>query len=90
MYRKIKNIFFLVSFCTFIILVTKHYFSEENILFTNKSRSSYLLKLNNGKNNLPVLKNDTNNIIVYINDLEDFKNKRKKRFWEKLISNKNE
>ena len=42
------------------------------------------------KNNLPILKNDTSNIIVYINDLEDFKKKRKKRFWEKLISNKNE
>ena len=37
-----------------------------------------------------LLKNDTNNIIVYKNDLEEFKNKRKKRFWEKLISNKNE
>jgi len=90
MYMKIKNIFFLITFFTFIFLVTKYYFSEQNIIFTNKSRSSYLLKLNNGKNNLPVLKNDTNNIIVYINDLEDFKNKRKKRFWEKLISNKNE
>ena len=25
--------------------------------------------------------------LIYINDLEEFKNKRKKRFWEKLISN---
>ena len=90
MYRKIKNIFFLISFFTFIILIAKHYFSEENILFTNKSRSSYSMTLANSKNNLPVLKNDTNNIIIYINDLEDFKNKRKKRFWENLISNKDE
>ena len=87
MYRKIKNIFFLVSFFTFIILVAKHYFSEENILFTNKSRSFYLLTLNEDKENLPTLKNDTNNIIVYKNDLEEFKKKRKKRPWEKLISN---
>ena len=87
MYRKIKNIFFLISFFTFIILVTKHYFSEENILFTNKSRSFYLLTLNEDKENLPILKNDTNNIIIYKNDLEEFKNNRKKRSWEKLISN---
>ena len=87
MYRKIKNIFFLVSLFTFIILVVKHYFSEENILFTNKSRSFYLLTLNEDKKNLPTLKNDTNNIIVYKNDLEEFKKKRKKRLWEKLISN---
>ena len=90
MLKKIKNIFFLLLFLTFIFLVSKHYFSEQNIIFTNKSRSSYSMTLANSKNNLPVLKNDTNNIIIYINDLEDFKNKRKKRFWEKLISNSNE
>ena len=39
---------------------------------------------------LPVLQNDTNNIIVYKDGLEEFKKKRKKRFWEKLISDKNE
>ena len=90
MYRKIKNIFFLISFFTFIFLVTKHYFSEQNLIFTNKSRSSYLSSLNDDKSNLPVLENDTNNIIVYINGLEDFKKKKKKWFWEKLISNNNE
>ena len=87
MFKKIANIFFLISLFTFMFLVTKHYFSEENILFTNKSRSFYLLTLNEDKKNLPTLKNDTNNIIVYKNDLEEFKKKRKKRLWEKLISN---
>ena len=43
---------------------------------------------NKGIENLPVLKSDTNNIIIYKNDLEEFKKKRKKRFWEKLISSK--
>ena len=90
MYKKIKNIFFLATFFTFIFFLGKYYFSEKNIIFTNKSRSSYVLKMSNDKNNLPVLKNDTNDVIVYINDLDDFRNKRKKRFWEKLISNKNE
>ena len=87
MYRKIKNIFFLVSFFTFIILVAKYYFSDENIAFTNKSRSSYLLTFNEDKKRLPTLKNNTNNIIVYKNDLEEFNKNRKKRLWEKLISN---
>ena len=87
MFKKIANIFFLISFFIFIFLVTKYYFSEQNLIFTNKSRSLYSLTLNKYANNLPLLKNDTNNIIIYINDLEEFKNKRKKRFWEKLISN---
>ena len=90
MNKKIKNIFILIVFFSFVFLVTKYYFSEQNMLLTNKSRSSYLNTLENDKNNLPLLENDTKNIIIYINDLEDFKNKRKKRFWEKLISNSNE
>ena len=90
MLKKIKNIFFFITFFIFIFLVTKHYFSEQNIIFTNKSRSSYELTSSNNSNDLPVLKNDTDNIIVYKNDLEEYKKKRKKRFWEKLISNSNE
>ena len=87
MYRKIKNIFFLIIFFNFVFFVTKYYFSEENVIFINKSRSSYLSALNDDKNNLPVLKNDTINIIVYRNDLDDLSKKKKKWFWEKLISN---
>ena len=87
MFKKIINIFFLISFFTFIFLITKYYFSEQNLIFTNKSRSSYSLTSIKDENNLTLLRNDTNNIIVYKNDLEEFKSKRKKRFWEKLISN---
>ena len=90
MYKRIKNAFFLIIFFTFIFLISKHYFSEQNIVFTNQSRSFYEISLDNDKNNLPFLKNDTNNTIIYVSDLENFKNKRKKRFWEKLISNSNE
>ena len=90
MIKKILNTFFLIFIFTFIFLILKYYLSEKNIIFTNKSRSSYSVKINEDINNLPVLKNDTNNIIFYKDDLEKFKNKRKKRFWEKLISNLNE
>ena len=87
MIKKAKNTIFLITLFIFIFLISKHYLSEENIILTNKSRSSYSLLLNNNIKNLPILENDTNNIIVYKNDLEEFKKKRKKRFWEKLISN---
>ena len=90
MSKKIINIFYLISFITFIFLVTKYYFSEQNIILINKSRSSYSVMLRKYEINLPLLKNDTNNIIIYIDDFEEFKNKRKKRIWENLISNKNE
>tara|TARA_B100002003_G_scaffold121843_1_gene112466 strand:+ start:301 stop:573 length:273 start_codon:yes stop_codon:yes gene_type:complete len=90
MFKKIKNIFFLISFFTFIFLVSRHYFSDQNIIFTNKSRSFYSWTQNKDNKNLPILTNDTNNIIVYKNDLEEFKKKKKKRIWEKLISNENQ
>ena len=88
MIEKISNAFILIIFFLFTFLTAKHYFSEENVIFTNKSRTSYSLMTSKGIENLPVLKNDTNNIIIYKNDLEKFKKKIKKRFWEKLISNK--
>ena len=90
MFRKIKNTLFLIIFSISTFLVTKHYFSDENVIFTNKSRSSYALQVNIDNKSLPILKNDTNNIIIYKNDVEEFTKKRKKRFWEKLISDKNE
>ena len=71
-------------------MLIKYYFSEENLILINKSRSSYALNLKKYETNLPLLKNDTDNIITYIDDLEEFKNKRKKRIWENLISNQNE
>ena len=90
MFRKIKNTLFLIIFSIFTFLVTKHYFSDENVIFTNKSRSSYALQVNIDNKSLPILRNDTNNIIIYNNGVEEFTKKRKKRFWEKLISDKNE
>tara|TARA_Y100000590_G_scaffold85834_3_gene96082 strand:+ start:3783 stop:4055 length:273 start_codon:yes stop_codon:yes gene_type:complete len=90
MLKRTINIFFLILALISFFLITKYYFSEKNILSTNKSRTSYSLKLYENNEHLPLLKNDTNNIIIYKDELEEFKKKRKKRFWEKLISNKNE
>jgi hypothetical protein len=90
MFKKFINISFILLFFSFIFLIAEYYFSDKNKIFTSKLRSNYLFKINNNKDNLPLLENDTNNIIVYINDLENFKKKRKKRFWEKLISSNND
>jgi hypothetical protein len=83
MLKKIKKIFFLTSLVAFSFLTVNYYFSEKNIVHINKSRSSHSI---NYYGELPLLKNDTENILIYKNDLEEFKKKRKKRFWEKLIS----
>ena len=87
MIKKITNISYLIFFFTFLFLISKYYFSEQNIKLVNKSRSSYSLDLTIKSYDLPLLVNDTNKIIVYKNGLEEFNKKRKKRFWERLISN---
>ena len=84
MLKKIKSTIFIVSFIIFTFLTINYYFSEENVVHINKSRSTYSLTT---YNNLPILEKDTDNIIIYKDDIEEFKTKRKKRFWEKLISN---
>ena len=84
MLKKFKSISFLISFIIFSFLTINYYFSEKNVIFINKSRSQHSLTT---YNKLPILKNDTNGSIVYKNDLEEFKKKRKKRIWENLISN---
>jgi len=83
MLKKLKNIFYLGSFFIFIVLITRFYFSDQNIRETNKSRSFYSVEQNSNTQNLPLLKNDTNNIIEYIDDIEVYKKKKKKyTFWD--------
>ena len=84
--KKIKNIFFLISFCTFATLITYYYFSDENIKKTNKIRSTYNLNLSTNIYNLPLLKNDTDDIIEFSDDLEIFKKKKKKYKFFDLIN----
>ena len=90
MLKKIKNTLFLLILFIFVFFLVKFYFSEKNIKFTNKSRSSYSAEVFQENNNLPLLKNDTNNIITYTDDIKKFNEKRKKRFWERLLSKDNE
>ena len=79
-----------MSFFIFFFLLFKHYLSDKNIILTNKSRISYSINLMENENNLPLLKDDTNNIIEYKNEIQEFKNKKRKRIWEELISDLNE
>jgi len=87
MLSKIKNIFYIISFCIFISSIILYYFSDYNIKETNKFRSLYIINTKDNIDGLPLLKNDTKNIIEYKNDVEFFKKKKKKyKFWD-LIKN---
>ena len=85
MFKKVINLFFLILFFIFTILTITFYFSDENIRKTNKFRSLYSINLNKMINNLPLLKNDTSDIIQYKNDVEIYKKEKKNYiFWNLL------
>ena len=85
MFKKVINLFFLLLFFIFTILTITFYFSDENIRKTNKFRSLYSINLNKMINNLPLLKNDTSDIIQYKNDVEIYKKEKKNYiFWDLL------
>ncbi len=87
MFKNLKNIIYLLLILGFIFFITVFYFSNENIKKTNKIRSTY--KGTDETENLILLKNNTNDIIEYTDEIEEFKEKKKKyRFFELLESNK--
>ena len=85
MFKKIKNVFYFVSVLIFVISISSFYFSNKNIIKTNKSRSFYSVEKNKALKDLPILKSDTNDIIVYKKDVEIYKTRKKKyEFWKLL------
>ena len=52
-----------------------------------KSRSQYIEHLNSNTIDLPILENNTNDIIEYTNNVSEYKNKKKKRKFMELLEN---
>ena len=82
MLRRIKNIIYLLSFFIFIFFTSNFYFSEHNVKKINKSRSLYINHSDHNLKNIPLLKNDTKDIVEYKDDIEIYKkNKKNYIFW---------
>ena len=84
MLKKVKKIFYFLITLIFFIFIIFYYLSDENINKVNSNRENISLKLKDQNDDIPLLKNDTENIIDYnFTNLE--KNNIKKRyFWELL------
>ena len=85
MLKEIKYLIFIVIILLFIFLTGKYYFSDENIKKSYRSQKNIDEKIKIYSKNLPILKNDTNNIIEYVKQ-SDKKKKKKFNFW-KLLEN---
>ena len=66
MLKEIKYLIFIVIILLFLFFTGKYYFSDENIKKSYRSQKNIDEKIKNYAKNLPILKNDTNNIIEYV------------------------
>ena len=84
MYKKILNIIMILSTITFLVLIFKYYFSNKNMQEKNYNRQNIDEIIKEKISDLPVLLNDTNNVIEFNNSIEENINEKKRSFWNLL------
>ena len=86
MIKEIKYFIFIFVIIVFLFFTGKYYFSDQNKKKSFRSLNQIDIKIKNYSKKLPVLENNTKNIIEYVNQDKD-KNKRKFNFWKLLENN---
>tara|TARA_A100001234_G_C12356972_1_gene272427 strand:+ start:87 stop:353 length:267 start_codon:yes stop_codon:yes gene_type:complete len=88
MLKEFKYFIFFITISLFILFSIKFYISDENKKKTFRSLSLIDKNIEVYETKLPILSNDTDNIVEYLNN-EDSSNKKKYKFWELLKRNEN-
>jgi len=83
MFKELKYVFYLLIIFLFIFLTGKFYFSDQNKKNYYRSYNSMNKKINVYSSNLPLLKNDTSDIIEFVEN-NTYKDKKKYNFWNLL------
>ena len=84
MINKILSILQFLLIIIFIFFINYYYFSDNNIDKINKNRINLSQNLNKKAVKLPLLTNDTNNIIHYQNSDDSMEKIKKRSFWNLL------
>ena len=86
MFKEIKYLIFIFIIFLFLFLTLKYYFSDTNKKNSYRSLNTIDKKISTFVKKLPVLEDDTKNIIEYA---EQSNNKKKKKFnfWKLLENN---
>tara|TARA_B110001454_G_C12442506_1_gene318484 strand:+ start:121 stop:378 length:258 start_codon:yes stop_codon:yes gene_type:complete len=82
MIKEIKYLFYLIVLLFFIYLIANYYFSDYYEKKSYRNISNFLDNLNSKKVDVPLIENDTKNIIEYKTNLEEIINKKERQFWE--------
>ena len=86
MLKEFKYLIFVFIICLFLFLTARYYFSDTNKKNSYRSLSTINEKIMIYANKLPILEDNTKNIIEYV---EQSNNKKKKKFnfWKLLEPN---
>ena len=86
MFKEIKYLIFVLIISLFIFFTAKYYFSDANKKKSFRSFNNIDEKINVYSKKLPILDDDTKDIIEYV---EQTNNKKKKKFnfWKLLENN---
>ena len=87
MLNKVLTIFQFLIIISFLLLTNFYYFSDKNVEKINKNRINLSSKISKSLDELPILINDTNNIIEYQNNDTNLEKIKKRLFWDLLNSN---
>ena len=83
MLKEIKYLIFILIICIFLFLTGRYYFSDNNKKNFYRSINSIDEKINMYADKLPILKDDTKDIIEY-NKSSNNKKQKKFNFWKLL------
>ena len=84
---KVINIFIIALVISFFIVIYKYYFSSKNIEKKNYNRNNIDEIINTKISNLPILENDTDNVIEFNDGFSTkIKNDKPRSFWNLLKS----
>ena len=87
MLKELKYLLFLLVISIFFFFVLKYYISDNNKKNSYRSLKKIDQKIVSFSQNLILLKNNTENIVEYVEKTKD-KNKKKYNFW--ILKNNNE
>ena len=87
MLKEIKYFIYVIVILLFIFFTSRYYFSEENLKKSYRSYKNNDEKIKLYSENLPVLENDTQDIIEYVKQTNKDK-KKKFNFWKLLENDK--
>ena len=86
MLKEIKYFIFIFIICLFLFLTGRYYFSDTNKKNSYRSLQNIDQKINTYSKNIPILEDDTKNIIEYV-EQSSSKKKKKFNFWKLLETN---